>query len=278
MNRRAVFHRLASLLMVVTLLLSLPAGAGDPMIRMATTTSTQNSGLLDRLLPAFTADTGIEVQVIAVGTGKALKMGRDGDVDLVMVHAPAAERAFVDRGFGRDRRGFMENDFLLVGPTDDPAGVHRAASAADAMERIFRSRSRFISRGDDSGTHKKEKSLWRQAGVEPAGDWYLEAGQGMGRVLQMASEMAGYTLTDRGTWLAHQAKLELAPLYAGDPVLGNPYGVIAVDPERHPGSRYAEARRLIDWLCTPRAQGIIRDYRVKGEPLFKPTCQRPGNL
>ncbi len=265
--------------LVATVIALLPpaAEAAQKVLRLATTTSTQNSGLLERLLPPFTGESGIEVQVIAVGTGKALKMGRDGDVDLVMVHAPEAEEAFVAGGYGVDRRGFMENDFLLVGPPADPAGVAQAASATDAVRRIAGARARFVSRGDDSGTHKKELALWRQAGIRPTGDWYLEAGQGMGKVLQMASEMDAYTLTDRGTWLAHQARLELAPLYAGDPILANPYGVIAVNPERHPDAHYAEARRLIDWLCGERAQAIIGDYRVKGAPLFKPTCGRPGN-
>ena len=253
-------------------LLSMQAPAGEPMLRMATTTSTQNSGLLDRLLPAFSKDTGIQVQVLAVGTGKALKMGRDGDVAVVMVHARKAEQAFVDDGSGVDRRGFMENDFLLAGPATDPAGIKQAGSAAAAMQRIFSSQSRFISRGDDSGTHKKEQALWGQAGVHPGGAWYLEAGQGMGKVLQMASEMEAYTLTDRGTWLVHQAKLQLDPLYASDPILANPYGIIAVNPQKHPDIRHDLAKQLIDWVCTPQAQGIIRDYQVKGEALFKPTC------
>ncbi|HEB94868.1 MAG TPA: tungsten ABC transporter substrate-binding protein [Sedimenticola thiotaurini] len=272
MNEGGIIRRAALLLAtLLPLLWTAPSPAGQ-VVRMATTTSTQNSGLLERLLPPFTNATGIEVQVIAVGTGKALKMARDGDVDLVMVHAPRAERAFVDGGYGIDRRGFMENDFLLVGPASDPAGVAGARSAVDAMKRIARSHSRFVSRGDDSGTHKKERLLWTRAGTEPGGDWYLEAGQGMGRVLQMASELGAYTLTDRGTWLAHQAELDLAPLYAGGSLLANPYGIIAVNPARHPDARYREARRLIDWICGSRAQSIIRDYRVKGEPLFRPTC------
>jgi len=263
-------------IVAVALLLPLQSTAAEKMIRMATTTSTQNSGLLDRLLPAFTRHTGIEVRVVAVGTGKALKMGRDGDVDVVMVHARKAEQAFVAGGYGVDRRGFMENDFLLVGPANDPARIEQARSAANAMKRIARSRSRFISRGDDSGTHKKEQYLWSRAGIEPSGDEYLEAGQGMGKVLQMASEMEAYTLTDRGTWLAHQAKLQLVPLYAGDQILANPYGIIAVNPKMHPDARYDLAQQLIDWVCTAQAQAIIRDYKVKGEPLFKPTCGQAG--
>jgi len=241
-------------------------------ILLATTTSTDNSGLLGHLLPAFEQESGYQVRVIAVGTGKALRMGRDGDVDVVLVHAPGAEREFVENGYGVDRRPVMYNDFLLVGPHNDPAGVGQAESAAAALARIAGSQSLFISRGDDSGTHKKELSLWRSAGTEPKGRWYREAGQGMGKVLQMAGELDGYTLTDRGTWLAFQAKSPLQPAYEGDPVMHNPYGIIAVNPQRHPGGNHAGATALIRWITAPHAQRLIGDFRINGEPLFVPSA------
>lgn len=263
-------HKKTRLLLSLCLLWSLAFALQAAPLRMATTTSTQNSGLLDRLIPAFQQQTGIEVHVIAVGTGKALKMGRDGDVDVVMVHAVAAEEKFVAEGFGTDRIQFMYNDFVIVGPQSDPAGIKGLKSVSEAMAKIQHSQSKFISRGDDSGTHKKERSLWKAAGIQPDGSWYIEAGQGMGKVLQMANELDGYTLTDRGTWLAYKDKVELGLLNEGDDRLSNPYGVIAVNPARHPDTNYADAKQLIQWVSSTQGQELIRDYRLHGEPLFIP--------
>ncbi len=246
-----------------------PAGATQTL-RLATTTSTDNSGLLGALLPAFQRDSDIEVQVIAVGTGKALRLGEHGDVDVVLVHARAAEDRFVAAGFGVDRRDVMFNDFVVVGPRADPDRLGTAASTGDAFKRLALGRQPFVSRGDDSGTHKKERALWQAIGVKPAGAWYREAGQGMGKVLQMASELRAYTLTDRGTWLALRDKLDLAIVFEGGQALRNPYGIIAVNPARHPEVNHAAARKLIDWITSPRGQQLIGAYRRHGEQLFHP--------
>ncbi len=247
------------------------AGKQQPL-RLATTTSTQNSGLLDFLLPAFTRESGYEVHVIAVGTGKALRMGCDGDADVVLVHAPQAEKAFVAQGCGVERHTVMVNDFVIVGPVNDPAGTANGGSAVDALQRIARHQSLFISRGDDSGTHKKERDLWRRAGIRPAGDWYREAGQGMGKVLQMAGELDAYTLTDRATWLAYQARLPLRITFAGDPVLLNPYSIIAVNPQKYPDGNHAGANALIGWLTSAEGQQKIAAFTVDGTQLFRPTA------
>ena len=215
------------------------------VIRMATTTSTENSGLLDYLLPHFERASGIETHVIAVGTGKALRMGKDGDVDLILVHAKPAELAFVEAGYGVQRYGVMVNDFVLVGPKNDPANIRQAKNAADAMARIAAREERLISRGDDSGTHKRELSLWGSANIEPEGAWYMEAGQGMGKVLQIAGELDAYTLTDRGTWLAYQERSPLTVRFEGDTRLHNPYGIIAVNPKRYPDINHQGASKLI---------------------------------
>ena len=241
-------------------------------LRLATTTSTENSGLLQNLLPYFERKTGYTVHVIAVGTGKALRMGRDGDVDVVLVHAPAAEQKFVDEGAGVKRVKVMYNDFVIVGPADDPASVSSSTSGVDALRKIAKSQAIFISRGDDSGTNKKELSLWKNAGIKPQGDWYREAGQGMGKVLQMSGELAAYTLTDRGTWLAYQTKSPLKITYEGDPILFNPYGIIAVNPARYPDINSAGAQALIDWITSPDGQRMIGSYTVAGSLLFTPSA------
>lgn len=241
-------------------------------IRLATTTSTENSGLLNDLLPRFKAATGYEVHVIAVGTGKALRMGRDGDVDVVLVHAPAAEQKFVDEGFGEQRLPVMFNDFVLVGPTSDPAGLASASDLGDALRRIAETQSVFVSRGDDSGTHKKERSLWTQAGLTPEGTWYREAGQGMGKVLQMADEMNGYTLTDRGTWLAYRDKSQLKVAYEGDEGLFNPYAIIEVSAKRYPDLNHEGAKALILWIRGAEGQEAIAAFRKSGEQLFTPSA------
>ena len=255
-NGRMFFSRV----MLGLSLLALNAGAlaefdRARIVRLATTTSTENSGLLDELLPRFEAASGYRVHIIAVGTGKALRMGRDGDVDLVLVHAPAAEQRFVDRGFGEQRLPVMFNDFVLVGPHADPADLAQAANAVDALTRIAASRTPFVSRGDDSGTHKKELSLWKQGDLIPAGGWYREAGQGMGKVLQMADEMNAYTLIDRGTWLAYREQSRLKVIFEGDEELN------------HRG-----AQALIGWIRGTEGQQAIAAYRKSGEQLFTPAA------
>ncbi|HHI77209.1 MAG TPA: hypothetical protein ENJ94_08555 [Gammaproteobacteria bacterium] len=265
--------RLFRHLLVVLALCAGPLAAQPQVLRLATTTSTENSGLLAYLLPAFERASGYQVHVIAVGTGKALRMGRDGDVDVVLVHAPAAEQAFVAEGAGILRRAVMHNDFVIVGPRGDRAGIRGLRDAVTALQRIARRRAPFVSRGDDSGTHKKELALWRAAGIRPSGYWYREAGQGTGRVLQMANELDAYTLADRGTWLAFRDRSDLRVLVEGDPRLFNPYHIIAVNPERHPGVDFAGAKALIDWITGPEGQRRIAAYRLRGEVLFHPDAQ-----
>ena len=238
------------------------------IIRLATTTSTYNSGLLDYLLPEFEKANGATVQVIAVGTGKALRMGRDGDVDVVMTHAPKAEAAFVDGGYGIDARPIMYNDFVLVGPKNDPAKVSKAGSITEALAAVAKANSLFISRGDDSGTHKKELGLWQAAATKLPFDGYREVGQGMGKVLQMSSELQAYTLTDRGTWLAFKSKADLKIVSEGDENLFNPYQVILVNPERHEGLNEKGARAFSDWLVSEATQQRINNFRLHGERLF----------
>ncbi len=250
--------------------------APSKIIRLATTTSTENSGLLGFLLPQFTQQTGYRVHVIAVGTGKALRMGRDGDVDVVLVHAPKAEAEFVANGFGAQRHSVMYNDFVLIGPADDPAGINTALSVTDAMHRIVDHNAMFISRGDDSGTHKKELTLWNSTRLQRGGNWYREAGQGMGKVMQIADELEAYTLTDRGTWLAYRDKSSLKLLFAGDPLLHNPYGIIAVNPKRFPDINYSGASKLIAWITTEPAQTLIANYQIGGDRLFVPSAKAPG--
>jgi tungstate transport system substrate-binding protein len=240
------------------------------MLRMATTTSTDNSGLLDVILPPFEKDFNIKVAVIAVGTGKAIKLGENGDVDLILVHAPAAEEKFIAEGHGVNRRKVMHNDFIILGPVNDPAKINGLKSASKAFERISSTGSTFFSRGDDSGTHKKEKEIWEKAGLSPEEKWYLEAGQGMGTVLQMAHEKKGYTLSDRGTYLAYKSKIDLIILSEGDLNLHNPYGVMAVNPQKYPNTNYVKAMALIGWLTSPECQRMISEFKKEDEVLFYP--------
>ena len=266
---------ISSLLSAVLLTsLSFSAMAEDKIIRLATTTSTYNSGLLDSLLPVFEKKYNAKVQVIAVGTGKALRMGRDGDVDLVMTHAPAAEKAFVDLGHGVEPQSVMYNDFVLVGPETDPAGIEGGADITDALSAIAESQSEFISRGDDSGTHKKELALWKESGSQPAFDGYKEVGQGMGKVLQISDELRGYTMADRGTWLAYKARLQLKVMIEGDKRLFNPYQVIVINPERHKGLNTQGARTLAQWLVSAEGQRMINDFRINDEVLFHGSAQQ----
>ena len=254
----------------VSLIFGNIAFAETPVIKLATTTSTENSGLLSQLLPVFEKESGYRVHIIAVGTGKALRLAREGDVDVVLVHARAAENRLVADGFGTDRRDVMYNDFVIVGPKQDPANIQGANDAALALKKIATTGSTFISRGDDSGTHKKERTLWKKAGLSPIGRWYREAGQGMGKVLQIAGELQAYTMTDRGTWLAYYNKVPLQLLAEGDERLFNPYGIIAVSPKKYPDIHYAGAMRLIEWITSPPAQNIIRNFKIAGSPLFVP--------
>ena len=235
---------------------------------MSTTTSTENSGLLSVLLPPFERKAGCKVDVISVGTGKALKLGETGDVDVVFVHARSLEDRFVSAGFGVNRRDVMYNDFIVIGPPGDPAGVRGAASAAAALSKIAATGSTFVSRGDESGTHQKEKELWKSAGTVPRGKWYLEAGQGMGEVIQMATQVRGYTLADRGTYLAYRKKTDLVVLRQGDKGLWNPYGVIAVNPARHPHVKYGLTMKFIEYVTGAEGRGIIANFKIDGEPLF----------
>jgi len=254
---------------------AVPAAQSPAPLLMATTTSTDNTGLLDILAPAFEKATGIPLRWVAVGTGKALKLGKNCDVDLLLVHAPEAEEAFMAAGFGLNRYQVMHNDFVLVGPGTDPAEI-RGMSPIQALRRISGGKSLFLSRGDNSGTHKKEKALWAAAGIEPpeAAPWYLQTGQGMLTTLTMAAEKMGYTLTDRGTWIRFTAGRSgndsLAVLVQGDPVLFNQYSVITINPRHCPNTRTGPAARFSRWLLEPETQKMIGDFRLMGQPLFIP--------
>lgn len=251
------------------------AHADTAFIRLATTTSTENSGLLAELLPAFEQSHPYKVQVIAVGTGKALRLLREGDVDVALVHARAAEDELVAAGFGVNRRDVMYNDFVVVGPANDPAGVRDSSDVLNAMQRIADSHSLFISRGDDSGTNKKELSLWQQADRQPGGDWYREIGQGMGRALQISAELQAYTLTDRGTWLSFRERLPLEIVAEGDRRLFNPYGIMAANPEKYPDANYAGAMAFIKWITSAPAQHRIAGFAIDEQQLFVPM---PGGI
>jgi tungstate transport system substrate-binding protein len=257
-------------LMAATFVLLSPAHAEEKVLRLATTTSTDNSGLLKSLLPAFEKSSGYKVHVIAVGTGKALRMGQDGDVDVVMVHARTDEDKFVAAGYGVNRRDLMYNDFVIVGPKRDPAGIGAIKDPAAALARIAAREAAFISRGDESGTYKKEQALWQAADIKPHGKWYRSIGQGMEQALQIASQMRGYTLADRGTWLALRKKLDLDILVQGDSRLFNPYGVIAVNPARYPDVNYQGAMAFIAWLTSPEGQNQIAAFKIDSENLFFP--------
>ena len=243
------------------------------VIKLSTTTSTENSGLLKVLLPAFEAKTNSKVHVISVGTGKALEMAKNGDVDVTLVHARKSEDKFVAEGHGVNRRDVMYNDFIIVGPTSDPAGIKGGKDVIAAMKKIVGSKSRFISRGDNSGTDQMEKAYWKQVGAQPEGKAYVSAGMGMGEVLTMAAEMQAYTLTDRATYGAYKAKTGLEVAVEGDPKMFNPYGIIAVNPERHPGINYKGAMQLVEWITSDEGQKKIADFKVDGQQLFFPSAK-----
>ena len=249
----------------------------NPNLILATTTSTQDSGLLDVLVPMFESQTGYSVQTVAVGTGAALKMAEEGNADVLLVHAPSAEKVIMDEGFGKDRYLVMHNDFVIVGPADDPAGVKGASDINQVFTSLSTSNQTFISRGDDSGTHKMEKSLWVLISFDPAGQaWYLESGQGMGATLTLASEKSAYTLTDRATYLANKANLQLSILFEGDPKLLNVYHVITVNPDKWPLVNEAGAQAFANFMIDPGTQAVIGDFGMDkfGQPLFFPDADK----
>ncbi|MGJ8627010.1 MAG: substrate-binding domain-containing protein [Sulfitobacter sp.] len=239
-------------------------------LRVAVTTSFNNSGLSDVLLPVIKQDTGIDVQLLIVGTGQALRLGEAGDVDAILVHSKKAEGAFIAAGFGTHRRKIMYNDFVFIGPTDDPAKIASASSAADALTEIAKAQSPFVSRGDDSGTHKKELSLWQAADLDPADfdAWYKLVGSGMGASLNTAAAIGAYIISDRASWLNFANKRDLSLLYSGDPALFNQYAYIPVNPARHPHVNADAALRLENWLVGRVSMALIDGYEINGERLF----------
>ncbi len=294
------YFLLFSVLLFTVMLTGTAVNAAEKNITMSTTTSTQASGLLDVLLPAFTADTGITVKVIAKGTGAAIRDGMDGNVDVIFVHDPVREKKFVEDGYGTKRYAVMHNDFILVGPGTDPARIRGMQQCAQAMKKIADAASLFVSRGDDSGTHAKEQKLWQASGIamkemtatilkkgkekkvtalRPTGaeKWYLPVGQGMGRTLTIADEKQTYTLADRGTYLKYtlgrDVPIELEILCEGDPQLNNPYGVIPINPEKHAHVQYDLAKNFAEWLVSARGQQIIGDYTLHGKQLFFPDAK-----
>jgi tungstate transport system substrate-binding protein len=274
MTRTVLFSMLLATL-VAAAALAQRAGAEQPFIVLQSTTSTENSGLLRHILPIFEEQTGIKVRVVAVGTGQALKNAERGDGDVVLVHDKAAEEKFVAAGFGVKRLDVMFNDYVLVGPKDDPAGIAGMKDAAEALRRIAVVRVPFASRGDESGTHKAELALWRAARVDVAaasGDWYRATGSGMGPTLNTAAGMGAYALTDRGTWISFRNRGPLQVVVEGDERLFNQYGVILVNPARHPTVKATEGQTFIDWLAGPEGQSAIRDFRIEGQQLFFPNA------
>ena len=252
--------------------------AEEKVLMMATTTSTDNTGLLDYLAPKFKAATGVELKWTATGTGKALKLGENCDVDILMVHAPAAEKKFVADGFGTDRREIMYNDFVIIGPPEDPAGI-KGKSIKGALKMIELKLAVFVSRGDNSGTHKKELSLWKAAGlpVPEKENWYVQTGQGMLSTINIAAERNGYTMTDRGTYIKYEDNLKGNPplkiLVEGDAVLLNQYSVIAISKKHCPNAKSDTANQFIEWITGPDAQKMIKDFKLLGKPLFTPNAK-----
>ncbi len=272
--RRAVL----SLLLAAAVALG-GARAEERFITVASTTSTQDSGLFEYLLPIFTKKTGIAVHVVAVGTGQAIKIGQQGDADVLIVHDRAGEEKFVAEGYGVKREPLMYNDFILVGPEADPAHVRGDKDAVDSLRKIAAGQAAFVSRGDDSGTNRMELRLWKQAGIDvkaASGGWYKSLGQGMGPTLNTAAAMDAYTLADRATWNKFANKQHLALLVEGDRRLFNQYGVILVNPARFPHVKAADGQAFIDWLISPEGQAAIAGYRINGEPAFFPDHDQPG--
>ena len=298
MIQKRSFKLVLSVLVLAGFLLAPLMTFGESkVIKMSTTTSTENSGLLDVLLPEFTKDTGLEVKVFAKGTGASIRDGMDGNVDVIFVHAKAREEKFVADGFGTERLAVMHNDFVILGPASDPAGVKGTKEATVALGKIARSKAKFVSRGDDSGTHTKEQELWKSSGTplktetteivkggqkatitfthpEGLGEWYLSIGQGMGKTLTYAEEKQAYTLADRGTYLNYkfgrEQGLDLEILCEGDPLLFNPYGVIPVNPKKYPHVKYEWAETFAKWLVSPKTQALIANYKIQGKQAFYP--------
>lgn len=269
-----MFYRI--LIVLALLAANVVVFAENPYITVQSTTSTQNSGLLDYLLPKFTLNNGIDVRVVGVGTGQALKNARNGDGDVLLVHAQAAEQQFVADGYGVARHDLMYNDFVIVGPNSDPANISASNNLGLALLQIKESKSPFVSRGDDSGTHKKEIALWIESGIDVtahSGTWYRESGSGMGATLNIASGMGAYTLTDRATWISFNNKGVLKILFEGDAALFNQYGIILVNPKKHPTVKAAEAQRFIDWMLSKEGQDHIAAYQVDGQQLFYPNAK-----
>ena len=252
------------------------ANASERFIVVASTTSTENSGLYSFVLPRFSEQTGIEVRVVAVGTGQALYIAQNGDADVLLVHHRPSEDQFISQGYGVTRYDLMYNDYILVGPRDDPASVLSAANVIGAVQRIATNKSLFISRGDDSGTHKKELELWNQSGIDTTkvgNGWYQETGRGMGGTLNMASALDAYTLSDRATWLKFGNKGRLDILFQSDPPLFNPYGIILVNPDKHPHIKTRDGQTFIEWMLSEVGQTLIADYRILGQQAFFPTAK-----
>ncbi|GGJ27769.1 substrate-binding domain-containing protein [Neoroseomonas lacus] len=265
-------------LLALGLILALPALAQERTITVASTTSTEQSGLFGHILPIFTRETGITVRVVALGTGQALDVGRRGDADVLFVHDRAAEQRFVAEGHGGPRHHVMYNDFVIVGPAADPAHIAGTTDTVAALRRIAETGAPFISRGDRSGTHAAELRMWQQAGIDPVtgrGQWYREIGQGMGPALNTAAAQNAYVLTDRGTWLNFRNRQELKIVVEGDARLFNQYGVMLVNPQRHPHVKVADGQRFIDWIVSPAGQAAIAGYKINGEQLFFPNAAQP---
>ena len=258
-------------LLAVFIVSFLPGHAADRFITVASTTSTENSGLFGHLLPVFSQSTGIEARVVAVGTGRAIKLAMNGDADVLFVHHKPSEESFVAKGYGEQRLDVMYNDFVVVGPVLDPASIRETGNAVQALQAIAAGTYLFISRGDDSGTHKKEQSLWQEASMDPvkdSGDWYRETGSGMGATLNVASAMNAYTITDRASWLKFANKGDLDLLLQGDHRLFNQYGIILVSRNRHPHVSSADGQQFIDWLLSNEGQELIDAYRIEGQQAF----------
>jgi tungstate transport system substrate-binding protein len=268
--------RIILVLLITTL--ATEAHAGDRFITLASTTSTQNSGLYDYLLPLFTAKTGIDVRVISVGTGQAITIAKNGDADVLLVHHRPSEDAFVADGYGIERRDVMYNDFAVVGPKSDPAAISSQTKVSDGLKAINETQSLFISRGDESGTHKREKDLWAKANIVPIGNWFRDIGAGMGAALNMASSMNAYTLSDRGTWLSFGNKGDLSLLLSGDEALFNPYGIILVNPAKHPYVKIDMARSFSNWMISDEGQEAIGAFTVQNLQLFCPNADPDQNI
>lgn len=267
-----------AILLLLALLVPAAAFAGKPVLMMATTTSTDNTGLLDELKPLFEEETGLELRWTAIGTGKALAMGKNCDVDVLLVHAPGAEKKYVAEGYGIDRTQLMYNDFVIIGPAGDPAGI-KGMSVADALKKIGEKKAIFCSRGDNSGTNKKEISLWKSVGEVPEKqEWYMQTGQGMLKTITIAAEKGGYTMTDRGTYIKYEAKYKgnapLLVLVEGDSILFNQYSAMAVNPQRCESAKYSLAKTFIDWMAKPTTQKRIGDFRLMGKQLFTPNANK----